>query len=174
MSICLRWGWQCILFTSDSLNVQVIVIWLFFTRLLKGYHFPQCQILFPALMLLQTDTLLATLQSKHIFISKHNPSLRHVEAYWDTQENCEGRLWMLDDALMRWGGSVWEIQKEKERGIGRDKRKWLEMTQSLFALSSSLLKFFLKAQDLINAESVPDSHIPASAHWRWSYLFTIF
>lgn len=46
MSICERCGWQCVLFTSDSLNVQVIVIWLFFTRLLKGYHFPQCQIYF--------------------------------------------------------------------------------------------------------------------------------
>lgn len=42
-----------------------------------------------------------------------------------------------------------------------DKRKRLEMTQSLFALSSSLLKFFLKAQDLINAESVPDRTHPS-------------
>lgn len=127
--------------------------------------------LFPSLMFLQTDTLLATLQSKHIFISKHNPSLRHVEAYWDTQGNCEGRLWMRDAKLMRWGGSVWEIQRERERGNGMYKRKWLHMTQSLFVLSSS---FFLKALHLINAESVPDSHIPASAHWRWSYLFRIF
>jgi len=33
------------------------------------------------------------------------------------------------------------------------------MTQSLFVLSSS---FFLKAMHLINAESVPDSHIPVT------------
>jgi len=111
--------WRC---TSDSLNEQMI--WLFlqhirfiewandmviFTRLLKGYLFPQCQIYF----LPWCSSGLTHCRANIFFISKHNPSLRHIEVYWDTQENCEGRLWMRDAKLMRWGGSVWEIQRER-------------------------------------------------------------